>query len=518
MQVPAAARFPTPAPIIVVVLALLGGAVCGLAFELPAVAGGVLAAGCGLSAVALWRRRDGWFLVGVLCAFAGGGALLAMRAWTDAWQPPLREVFDRAAGRDGEAVVGILTGVLRSDAAVGAESILLLMDARAFTATARASGRREEPLAAAATRAVRGGVQLSVSAGLAGESAEAWRAGRTVRMPVRLRRPQVHRNPGSPDEARALARRGIILTGSVKSGALIEVLARGSAFDEAAAATRDFVRRAVLGHISRWHATGGAIVAAILIGDRAGLSPEVQRSLQEAGTYHVIAISGGNIAIFATLTLTLFRWGGVIGRTAMVTAILLFLATRPVATSGTPTPTPLPGATPFLVGSPTTGLGIGDQAPEVTVKAADGSTAPLLDLSGKPVTLASLRGRLVLLNFWATWCPPCQAETPVLRDLDEQYRARGLSIVGVAVQETTPDDVAAYAAKYGLGYTIAFDGSADVFHAYKVFALPTQVLIAPDGRVIKVFNGPLTDEGGKALIEPLLPSVAPSGSAAPSNP
>ncbi|MFN8629096.1 MAG: TlpA disulfide reductase family protein [Chloroflexota bacterium] len=131
------------------------------------------------------------------------------------------------------------------------------------------------------------------------------------------------------------------------------------------------------------------------------------------------------------------------------------------------------------------------------------------------MTLASLRGRLVLLNFWATWCPPCQAETPVLRDLDEQYRARGLSIVGVAVQETTPADVAAYASKYGLGYTIAFDGSADVFHAYKVFALPTQVLIDPSGRVVKVFNGPLTADGGKELLEPLLPSAAPSGSTAP---
>jgi len=144
--------------------------------------------------------------------------------------------------------------------------------------------------------------------------------------------------------------------------------------------------------------------------------------------------------------------------------------------------------------------------------------APLLDLAGNPVRLADLRGRLVLLNFWATWCPPCQGETPVLRNLDESYRARGLSIVAVAVQETTPSDVAAYAAKYGLGYTIAFDATADVFRTYKVFALPTQVLIGPDGSVRAVINGPLTDDGAKALIEPLLPaasSAAPSASTAP---
>ena len=197
--------------------------------------------------------------------------------------------------------------------------------------------------------------------------------------------------------------------------------------------------------------------------------------------------------------------------TVLVAAIALFALTRPIVpSSGSAGPTPLPAATPYLVGSPTTGLAPGDAAPELTVKGADGSPAPLLDLTGKPVRLADLRGRLVLLNFWATWCPPCQGETPVLRDLDEAYRGRGLSIVGVAVQETTPADVAAYAAKYALGYTIAFDATADVFHTYKVFALPTQVLVGPDGRVVQITNGPLTDEGAKALIEPLLPEASSS--------
>ncbi len=191
-----------------------------------------------------------------------------------------------------------------------------------------------------------------------------------------------------------------------------------------------------------------------------------------------------------------------------VAALALVVVTRPIAPGpGSGGPTPLPAATPFLVGSATTGLQPGDAAPELTVKGPDGSPTPLLDLAGKPVQLADLRGRLVLLNFWATWCPPCQGETPVLRDLDEQYRDRGLSVVGVAVQETTPQDVQAYADKYGLGYTIAFDATADVFDTYRVFALPTQVLIGPDGIVRKVVNGPLTDEGARALIEPLLPAA-----------
>ena len=128
------------------------------------------------------------------------------------------------------------------------------------------------------------------------------------------------------DEERASARRGIALVGSAKSGALVEVLARGSPWTELAGATRAFIRRAIAAHVGRWSPRSAALVTAILIGDRTGVSADMVRTLQAAGTYHTIAISGGNIAILATLTLTLFRWSGVLGRAAMLTAIAGFLA------------------------------------------------------------------------------------------------------------------------------------------------------------------------------------------------
>jgi len=200
---------------------------------------------------------------------------------------------------------------------------------------------------------------------------------------------------------------------------------------------------------------------------------------------------------------------GSVAAIVVVAALALVVVTRPIA-AGPAGATPIPVQTAQIVGKVTEGLTPGNAAPELTVKAADGSPAPLLDLSGHPVTLASLRGKLVWLNFWATWCPPCQGETPVLRDMDEQYRARGLAIVGVAVQETTPDDVRAYAQKYGLAYTIAFDATADVFNTYRVYALPTQVLIGPDGTVQQVVNGPMTDETARAWIESRLPKASPA--------
>src|SRR5436189_297202 len=86
-------------------------------------------------------------------------------------------------------------------------------------------------------------------------------------------------------------------------------------------AARAFSRRAIRDAVGRWSAQSAAIVTAIVIGDRAGLDDDLQRRLQEAGTYHVIAISGGNIAILAGLLLTAFRFAGWLGRTAMISSI-----------------------------------------------------------------------------------------------------------------------------------------------------------------------------------------------------
>ena len=175
-----------------------------------------------------------------------------------------------------------------------------------------------------------------------------------------------------------------------------------------------------------------------------------------------------------------------------VAALALALATRPIA-AGPGGATPLPAATAYVVGPAVEGLRPGDIAPELEATRPDGTKVTLTDLDGNPVRLADLRGKVVWLNFWATWCPPCQSETPVLRDMAAAYRDRGLAVVGIAVQETTVDDVRAYAERYELGYPIAFDASADIFHRYRVFALPTQFFIGPDGRILDVVNGPMSD-------------------------
>ena len=202
----------------------------------------------------------------------------------------------------------------------------------------------------------------------------------------------------------------------------------------------------------------------------------------------------------------------------LAAALVLVVATQPIVTPGaTPAP-PDPAATQYLVGSAGEGLSVGDQAPELEVAGPDGAPAPLLDLDGNPVRLADLRGRPVWINFWASWCPPCQAETPTIRDTAAAYAPQGLEVIGISVQEATEDDVRVYAEKYGLEYTIAADLAGDVFRRYRVFGLPTQYFLDADGVIRSIVNGPVTPESAAsnlALLGLEPPAAAPAASTEP---
>jgi peroxiredoxin len=202
----------------------------------------------------------------------------------------------------------------------------------------------------------------------------------------------------------------------------------------------------------------------------------------------------------------------------VVVGLALFLGTRPLGSVQPIAPND-PRATPYILGpAPSEGLRPGQLAPEFTVARGDGTTFQLTDLDGRPVRLADLRGKAVWINFWASWCPPCQSETPVLRDLAERYADRGLVVVGVSVQETNYDDVRAYAQRYQLGYTVAPDFSGDIFRLYRLYGLPTQFFVGPDGGIRSVILAPLNEAAAAAQIEAILPrpSPSPATSGAPS--
>jgi competence protein ComEC len=229
----------------------------------------------------------------VVAAVVGGwvaaGVVLGARAEASARDPPSR----RLLAESGD-VPATITGVLREDAAIVPNGVSLSLRLHEW----RVAGR--------STR-VEDGVVVTVGGVTAVAAAREWTSGRTIRAPAWLRVPARYLDPGVPDHPHALARRGIALVGGVKSAALVEVLSPGSHVDELAAVVRRHVRRAVAATVGLRSPRAAAIVLAILVGDRTQLDPDDERRLQDAGTYHVIAISGGNIAILAGSLLLVCR-------------------------------------------------------------------------------------------------------------------------------------------------------------------------------------------------------------------
>ena len=226
---------------------------------------------------------------------------------------PLLDWFAAEIASDAPAAVTWIRGRLRRDAAPTDYGASLTVEVLRVE-----RGRAARPM--------RGAVRTSVGGSLTGGRIEQWRQGRTVRLPVRLRRPARYANHGTPDQAHRLRVRGVDLLGSVTSALQVEVLDTGSLREEWSGRVRAFVRRSVAATVGAHGARSAAIVTAVLIGDRAGLDPDTTERLQQGGVYHVIAISGGNIAVLTAALLLALRVAGAGGRLAALLAILCLLA------------------------------------------------------------------------------------------------------------------------------------------------------------------------------------------------
>jgi len=126
----------------------------------------------------------------------------------------------------------------------------------------------------------------------------------------------------------------------------------------------------------------------------------------------------------------------------------------------------------------------------------EGSPAPALAVvtdDGTHVDLAHQRGKLLVLNFWGTYCGPCRAEAPVLQRAHEKLAASGRgSVLGVAVDRLPLPDVAAFARRLGMLYPIAI-GPMDALERYQVDVVPTTYIVGPDGRIRHTFVGAVSE-------------------------
>ena len=148
--------------------------------------------------------------------------------------------------------------------------------------------------------------------------------------------------------------------------------------------------------------------------------------------------------------------------------------------------------------------------------AANGGTAPragflapaltLNDRSGTAVTLSSLRGRPVLVNFWASWCPPCKAEMAAIQAVYAAYAGQGFTVLAVdAAYQDNSGDMNAFVENQRLTFPILLDTTGQAAHAYQVTAFPSSYFIDPNGRVHHVvIGGPMAEALLRAQVEEML--------------
>lgn len=138
---------------------------------------------------------------------------------------------------------------------------------------------------------------------------------------------------------------------------------------------------------------------------------------------------------------------------------------------------------------------------------ASGSAMPsweLTDLQGQPVRSADFEGKVVILDFWATWCPPCLKEIPGFIELQERYGEAGLVVVGVSLDEGGPATVAPFVSKEGINYPVVMGDSAIVEAFGGIESIPTTFVIDRDGQILKRHVGYVSRDRFEKEIQPLL--------------
>jgi peroxiredoxin len=135
-----------------------------------------------------------------------------------------------------------------------------------------------------------------------------------------------------------------------------------------------------------------------------------------------------------------------------------------------------------------------------------GQRAPdfsLTSLSGEPVKLSDYSGQVVLINMWATWCPPCKAEMPTIDQYYQAHRDDGFVVLAVNSQEKA-DSVNSFIQDSGFTFPVLLDDQATVMDQYNVLGLPTSFIISRDGTIQHTHTGQITKDQLEQYIDPLL--------------
>ena len=176
----------------------------------------------------------------------------------------------------------------------------------------------------------------------------------------------------------------------------------------------------------------------------------------------------------------------------IILSVILFVG---ILASGCGPAQPTPSVNTAPTQTVSEGVNIGDRAIDFELKTLDGKTVKLSDLRGKPV----------LINFWATWCGPCRFEMPFLQQINDSYAARGLVLLAVDIAES-PATVEKFMTELNLSLIVPMDTDKKVAKAYGIAAIPTTYFIDKNGIIQQRMVGAFPN---KATIETMLKTIIP---------
>lgn len=137
----------------------------------------------------------------------------------------------------------------------------------------------------------------------------------------------------------------------------------------------------------------------------------------------------------------------------------------------------------FFLATLTLSAQVGEQAPAFSLK----------DKDGKTISLASLKGKVVVLNFWATWCPPCRAEIPDFKKVYSEYKGKGVEIIGVSLDHKGWDVVRPFLKKWDINYPVVLGGAKIAKDYGNVRSIPTTFIIDKKGKIVDSHVGAMKE-------------------------